>query len=454
MPARLEEERAARGGRRAGRRHAAHPGLARLAGTLGRAGMAQVGALRSPPRAAAPALLRLMAARRQGIARLRRDPPQAPAYTISETGKFAMPQPKGKTLWVTPQALQEANTALAAAGGQGGALVELVADAAAAPAGAPGMVAVTVKLRPNRRTQDIYHRKLAAANPQADAVFCGHADCAMSSSLVTGTDVGGVRKPVTRSDAAGRTVLNAPPEANKLNLPGAKGQSLANRVTYELLLDVMPRFAAYLRQQVAAGIVNPETGQPVNREARRRYLDIATKIEAAAQLAPPRNMSAFLTIYQRIQDSPVLGRMFAERYGVNEDVTPNVGDALFYLSDPSEYDAVKAKNKVRLEAYQLRHPQEEATGFQGFREDERWNFHWAGVILTDGHDYVTFENLSTEDENDRNREWYFAIYGPGAESFHSKMAADPHATAHGITGVVTSVAPPPRQRVGMPAPIQ
>ncbi|MFO0838747.1 MAG: hypothetical protein U1D55_09480 [Phycisphaerae bacterium] len=39
-----------------------------------------------------------------------------------------------------------------------------------------------------------------------------------------------------------------------------------------------------------------------------------------------------------------------------------------------------------------------------------WNFHWAGVVLVSGHDYVTLENFSVEAEDYPNRRWLFKMY--------------------------------------------
>lgn len=41
---------------------------------------------------------------------------------------------------------------------------------------------------------------------------------------------------------------------------------------------------------------------------------------------------------------------------------------------------------------------------------EAWNFHWAGVVLKDGHDFVTLENLSVGAEDYPNNLWYFHMY--------------------------------------------
>jgi hypothetical protein len=39
-----------------------------------------------------------------------------------------------------------------------------------------------------------------------------------------------------------------------------------------------------------------------------------------------------------------------------------------------------------------------------------WNFHWAGVAIVDGHDFITLENFSVEAEDYPNRRWLFKMY--------------------------------------------
>jgi len=62
-----------------------------------------------------------------------------------------------------------------------------------------------------------------------------------------------------------------------------------------------------------------------------------------------------------------------------------------------------------------------------------WNFHWAGVIMKDESDYVSLENLSVENLNVKNDLWYFAMYGPLDQSFHSEAGKDPHVGQYPIT---------------------
>ncbi len=128
-------------------------------------------------------------------------------------------------------------------------------------------------------------------------------------------------------------------------------------------------------------------------------------------------------------------------FGLNESITPRIGDALVFLADPREYAKNKEENAKALKEYKDTHDGSE----EGFVEKEAWNFHWAGVLMVDGSDYITVENLSLENEDLRNTAWYFQIHGPGRDSFHTKMEDDPHATDHGVTAVIANVSPPKRQ---------
>lgn len=167
---------------------------------------------------------------------------------------------------------------------------------------------------------------------------------------------------------------------------------------------------------------------------RARYSEIIELIRTAPANNAMAQMNSYYTAYQKISDDPVLKTQFSHRFGVNKSIVPQVGDALMYLSDPREYQAVKEENTRRADE-------------EGFQEREVWNFHWAGIIMVDGPDYITYENLSVENPQTRNTEWFFRMYGPGTQSFHSKMKNDPHATAHGLTATTVGSAPPQRRQV-------
>ena len=62
-----------------------------------------------------------------------------------------------------------------------------------------------------------------------------------------------------------------------------------------------------------------------------------------------------------------------------------------------------------------------------------WNFHWAGVVMVSGGDWVTLENYATGDPSEENAEWDFGLYGPpskaGQTFFEEHKATGTHGTA-------------------------
>ncbi|MCA9661775.1 MAG: DUF4157 domain-containing protein, partial [Myxococcales bacterium] len=81
----------------------------------------------------------------------------------------------------------------------------------------------------------------------------------------------------------------------------------------------------------------------------------------------------------------------AESAGVNEEARPEIGDA-----------------------YKI--------SYLEFAED-KWNYHWAGVVARDGDDSVTLENYTRDNAKrigkSADPRWYFQMYGVGKQSFHA-----------------------------------
>jgi hypothetical protein len=88
-----------------------------------------------------------------------------------------------------------------------------------------------------------------------------------------------------------------------------------------------------------------------------------------------------------------------------------------------------------------------------------WNFHWAGVVLLDGHDFVTLENLSVEAEDHPNRKWYFQMYRTldaldeydryYAQTFHGDNERGGGFGDLSLTLCFKFVPPPPRATLNM-----
>jgi len=72
-----------------------------------------------------------------------------------------------------------------------------------------------------------------------------------------------------------------------------------------------------------------------------------------------------------------------------------------------------------------------------------YNFHWAPVAMTSGHDFVVLENMSVGDIEKKNEKWFYEMYGPPTkkgQTFHDK--------APGTVGVGTSMAAGVYERPG------
>lgn len=52
------------------------------------------------------------------------------------------------------------------------------------------------------------------------------------------------------------------------------------------------------------------------------------------------------------------------------------------------------------------------------KENDTWSYHFATVVAVSGDHYLTFENFRNNDPSN----WYFALYGPGKQSYHVEWA--------------------------------
>jgi hypothetical protein len=176
---------------------------------------------------------------------------------------------------------------------------------------------------------------------------------------------------------------------------------------------------------------------------------------------------AFRKLYDLKAAVPELYRDFVDWAGLDESVRPQVGDALVtYLPEGAVRSSISRHPRLYTALVralvEVRHIDDRAaaqllTGLEitpdttfdrivtllshegvgqelGEAEDramlkaqgehDLWNKHWAGVIITDGPDYVTLENdASTLGQGEFNTQWRFVLYGsarPG-QSFHAHM---------------------------------
>lgn len=82
---------------------------------------------------------------------------------------------------------------------------------------------------------------------------------------------------------------------------------------------------------------------------------------------------------------------FDKKHGINKYAAPNIGEAFTRRRDDSI-------------------------------GDEKFNFHWGGVIMVAGDDRVTFENYAKDKNYDRkDADWYFRQYGTkSGQTFHEQ----------------------------------
>lgn len=239
---------------------------------------------------------------------------------------------------------------------------------------------VTLEWNPQNVPARSHHEKVSEAN--RDGHFTrSFADCHRSAQTVMGSSSGGevdTENPVISS--AGRREIV--PSTTRLE---AKGKHLegahANRGAYAFFVRAMPAFARILEAE----------GDEI-------HTDLIEQLDGISwSELDGEKVAQCWTLYARIMDNDVTSQLFSKSFGVNEFAAPEVGDALTQVNNETE-------RKNAPEGVDL------------------WNFHWAGVIMKDGADYVTLENLSVENEDVLNPSWYFRMYGAGKQSFHTQQS--------------------------------
>lgn len=151
-----------------------------------------------------------------------------------------------------------------------------------------------------------------------------------------------------------------------------------------------------------------------------RLPDLELRVKAVADTW---KYPAAMAAYQLIQSHPVAGPLFNTTYKVNDQARVAVGQALVQVNDENERQASVAGELID--------PQ---TG----KNKDLWNFHWAGVILTDGSDYVTLQAVADQMASDLTVNWWFKMYGAGAQSFHAEEKQDEHVGERPLTLTVAT----------------
>jgi hypothetical protein len=338
-----------------------------------------------------------------------------PGYRISANGLFAVSTVNNKELISTKIFVSKANYELRKVG----ALVTLLCDQqwndhlwTVVPTINPRVVKSAVWTRMANRQP--------AAVAGAPTPFRTFADCLRTGTSVAGIDPGKIEPQMVLDLASGAVnVMTALLGSNY----GAS--SLAARATASFFLDTLPRFRATMATLPL----------PLTQDQQK----IVEQLDRFGRLNGAPKITAGHNAYKLILADAETKAAFVGQFGINSAVTPIIGTTLTQYNDPAEKEA---------------------------SAEDKWNFHWAGIVLVDGADYVTLENCAIElDEattpemvenndilNDHqnplnrtvksprftkqdilNNRWYFKAYGANDQSFHDDMLANPHATPSAIT---------------------
>ena len=344
-----------------------------------------------------------------------------PGMKVSEDGKFIVAS--NKVLYARPAVILQAAQALKDVG----ALVTLrvgergfafiAEDSSVMAILSQDYAKVELALNPEAVKGPLWSR---LSKKQVPDQYRSFADCFRTSATVSGINPGAMgQKEELRLPTGVVSVMGKleAVENGVLDTPAA-------RSTASFFMHALPKFL---------DILNTRDSLPVG------YKNIIQSLERYKRVSGKTKTETGPVAYKAILADDAAKKLFADTFGVNEALAPTIGTALTQVNDPVE--------------------KETSTG-------EKWNFHWAGVIMTDGKDYVTLENCAVEisdatageiventdivneatDPQERtmknprytkqdliNDRWYFKMYGEGKDSFHATNLADTHATPSAIT---------------------
>jgi hypothetical protein len=129
--------------------------------------------------------------------------------------------------------------------------------------------------------------------------------------------------------------------------------------------------------------------------------------------------TAAMNLYKAIQSDADIKSLFNSTYSINEYAKVAIGQALVVVNDERE------KKNADLGKFD--------------NGRELWNYHWAGVILMDGKDYVTLEAVADQNATTLTTDWAFKMYGmvdrdasaedqaeQAKQTFHGEQKTDTH----------------------------
>lgn len=234
-------------------------------------------------------------------------------------------------------------------------------------------------------------QRLAAANQEVDG-YTTHADCFMNAQTVMGVEdtATGSRDSVAPIfEHGGERSQMAPIGADTIHAGPASviSGNAPTRGYLAFIEHALPAFYTTLDEK-GEDRTQTESNFLANcrRESRNGMLYAYRQLSGDAQ-------------YATVLDT------FSRQFGVNEYMSPEIGEGLAVINEPYERQAMQN----RIESGEAE------------QDDELWNYHFAGVVMKDGDDYVTLENYSVGNDQVDNQNWILQMYGTGDQSFHAEM---------------------------------
>lgn len=318
---------------------------------------------------------------------------------LSNTAKSFRATPHG--LFAEKPLIEQANAALKTAGGQDdkgatpGAFLRLLpTDPEVAHQTYPELVKVgpVVAKRATTLAPTQSPRKAFLEKNGPGLEYVSPADCHVAAQTVMGSDdmpsgLQDTEKAVIADDGDGSKTIDSSTHG---------GKHMANRAKHGFFEDAMPRFSTHLKTLT---------------KGEDKYKKLAEEIDTASGTERDfGDNNSYAKIYRdKILPDKELYDAFTTKFHINEAVVPVVGQAFSNINDEAQKDKMEKEGK------------------------DIWNFHWAGVVMVDGADYITLENLSVENLNEMNTNWYYQMYGPAEQSFHTEALKDSHATPAALT---------------------
>jgi hypothetical protein len=234
-------------------------------------------------------------------------------------------------------------------------------------------------------------REVKMVQTGATDMFLTIRDCHMTARLIMG-DLGvgkaaGRREKISATSPTGENQKLLPTDADRENFAtvGQKGAVKLLKYAFSSFGDVLT-----------------EGGYSESH---------AELIKRVRKIASKWNYTEAIAIYGDIQEDAVIGSLFNRTYSVNEHAKVAVGQALVQVNDENERLASVA----------------------GTLGKDLWNFHWAGVLMMDGDDYVTLQAVADQMASTLTVNWWFKMYGTGKQSFHSEEKKDTHVGTRPLT---------------------